>query len=577
MTLKQAAEYARVENMEHIADRREAHMERLRDPSTQIALRNYAVRNGFVPLPDDCRRFRHEVMLLAFTGPGYSRPCNPDTGVILIGAFGTDGDAPDMALASARAFVQSTIAPNFAGADIRAVPMDKWTLLAPNAEAAADEAQCIARMDANMEAYYSVLQGNQAKFKRRVEDSVKALEQQEREAARALQDAREALETARREDTGNREAKLEGLRAKLTKWRGTDGLATKEACRKLRKRVKRLKRAEEALKTRLEAAEMDLEVRRVADEGIEGRYPNYPVPQQSAEELEENVTELQSHLNDTQKALAKEENELDTKDAEHKETEDALQSQINTLATLDVAAAERQLTYAQERHAAIRERALKAAVHDKVESAAKDRLTKAAREAKMEEERIVTLGLPVDEGKRKRVSTRLEAQRQRVAAANADKPVLPPFPSHFMPRRQSCAAVCFLPDCISGTDTGDVGQPMLRILKTYETKEEAERDVQDNLCKFIVDFDIDVVDMGEWLFPGAVDYDKIEKFQFRDVQQQEIMQSRRREKKRVRDYDTLCAQEGLPATELFLKEAEEGISLEEYERQTQLQGTVEQF
>jgi hypothetical protein len=31
----------------------------------------------------------------------------------------------------------------------------------------------------------------------------------------------------------------------------------------------------------------------------------------------------------------------------------------------------------------------------------------------------------------------------------------------------------------------------------------------------------------------------------------------------------------VPASELFLREAEEGISLEEYARQTTLQGTVE--
>lgn len=575
MTVKQAAEYARVDNMVHIADRRDAVAQRRQDPSTQIALRNYAVRNGFVPLPEDCRRFRHEVMLLAFTGPGHARPCNPDVGVILMGAFGTDAESPDMALRTARQFATSTIAPNFPGADIRAVPMDKWTPLAATPQLAADEAHCVAHMDANMEAYYSLLQGNQAKFKRRVEDSVKALEQQEREAARVLQDAQEALQTARREDTPNRAAKLAGLQATLTKWRGTEGLAFKEACHKLRKRVKRLKRTQEALETRLRAAETDLDVRRASDAGEEGRYWRYPVPPEDAEELEERVTELGSRLDDMRKALAKDTEELETKAAERTETENALQSQINTLATLDVAAAERQLKLAEERHAAIRERALKAAVHDKVEAAATDRLTKAAREAKLEEERIATLGLPVDADKKKKVSARLEAQRQRVAAANADKQVLAPFPSHLLPRRQSCAAVCFLPDCTGKGDS--VGEPMVRILKTYETKEEAERDVQDNLCKFIVDFDIDVVDMGEWLFPAAVDYDRIEKFQFRDVQQQEIMQSRRREKKRVRDYDTLCAQEGLPATELFLKEAEEGISMEEYHRQTQIQGTVEQF
>jgi hypothetical protein len=81
--------------------------------------------------------------------------------------------------------------------------------------------------------------------------------------------------------------------------------------------------------------------------------------------------------------------------------------------------------------------------------------------------------------------------------------------------------------------------------------------------------------MGEWLFPGVVDYDKIEQFQFRDEQQQEIMQSRRREKKKVRDYETLCQQEDLPSTELFIKEAQEGISMEEYYKQSQIQGTVD--
>lgn len=490
MSAEQAAEYARVQNLEEIANRREAVKGQQESGGRRLALRNYDVQNGFTALPDECKRFKHELMLLAFTGPGYTKPCNPHAGVILMGSFGTDSDNQEEAFKQAQTFAVQTLAPAFRGADIRAVPMDKWTLIAKDAEHAANEQYCWSKMDDNMEAYYTVLKGNQKSFKRRVEESVKAIEQELQNAERELADAREKLDIAKREDTPQGKAKIQKLEQQLKDFKKT-GRAT-------------------------------------------------------------------------------------TEPEEYKETVEALERQLSYHTSLVVSQCERNVKMWEKRHQDIRDRKIKAALKDKIQEQEQARMTHKSREAKQEHEKVAVMGLPVDEAKRKKVSAKLEAQRAKVLQEHSDWETLPAFPSHVLPRSQGFAAVCFLPDCTPGAAKGKVlGEPMVRILKTYRDRQLAEEDVQQNLSKYILDFDIDVVDMGEWLFPGVVDYDKIEQFQFRDEQQQEIMESRRREKKKVRDYETLCQQENLPSTELFIKEAQEGISMEEYYKQSQIQGTVD--
>jgi len=582
--------------MQEINTRRDAVQAR-RDGETpegqRIALRNYNIQSGFNPLPPDHRRFKHEFMLLAFTGPGYTKPCNPDVGVILMGAFGSDTEGPqgeEMALRMARQFAVTTIAPNFQGVDIRAVPMDKWTLIAKDAPTAANVDYCIRRMDDNMAHYYTILKNNQSKFKRRVEETVKSLEQQLAAAERGLKEARDNLEAARREDTPDRTSKIEALKKRLAEFRAGEGVAMKQRCEALRKKIKRNGKAIKQLSIRHKAAEIDLKYRKQTDEyenskgnqnALNLHFTNKPekpayVPPESAEDLEERLTEVKSYLDDAKAAETKLKAELEMESAKLTEVADSLQRQIVQLEGLSVAACEREVAICEDRHTHIKELTLRASVKDKINECHDSRIPMKAKEKKLEEQRIATMGLPVNQDKQKKVSARLEARRARIMEEKKDWQLLSPFPTYFLPRRQGCAAVCFLADCNPDVAKGVVqGEPMVRILKTYENKEEAEKDVEENLSKYITDFDIDVVDMGEWLFPEAVDYDKIEKFQFRDVQQQEVMQSRRRERKKVRDYETLCQQENLPSSELFLKEAEEGISMEEYAKQSQMQGTVE--
>ena len=593
MTEAKAAEYARVEAMEEISNRRDAVTAR-KESGQRIAMRNYANQNGFNPLPDSCKRFKHEFMLLAFTGPGYTRPCNPDVGVIFMGAFGVDGDhadAANKAVLMAKQFATGTIAPNFQGVDIRLVPMDKWTLIAKTPEAAADEAYCIKRMDDNMAAYYNILTGNQSKFKRRVEETVKSLQQQLDAAERALAEAKENLEVAHKEDTPEKLQKIAALKQKLSAFQKGEGVAMKEKCEHIKKKIRRTKKAITHLTTKHNAAELDMKIKKAhdfddacQDVQLDGEvafdvseYEGYPIPTDSLETLEERATETKSYLDEAQAKLQKLESELEIEESKYPEIIDSMQSQIVYLENLSVVSCERQVMLCQKRYDEIRPLALKVVLHEKVEEGEDSRMPMKARQKKVEEEKIVTMGLPVDKVKQKKVSARLEARRNKIIDEMKDTQLLAPFPSYFLPRRQGCAAVCFLPDCDKTAEKGEtVREPMVRVLKTYENKEEAEKDIQDNLSRYVTDFNIDVVDMGEWLFPECVDYDKIEKFQFRDVQQQEIMQSRRTEKKKVRDYETLCKEENLPCTELFIKEAEEGIPLEEYHRQAaQMQGTVE--
>lgn len=202
------------------------------------------------------------------------------------------------------------------------------------------------------------------------------------------------------------------------------------------------------------------------------------------------------------------------------------------------------------------------------------RVPKAVKEHCSGQEQMEVLGLG-DRSKQNKVSVRQKLRREQVKERNKDAALMMPFPGHLLRRNQVCAAVCFLNDVRPEARKGkDDKQPMFRVLRVYESRESAEKDVEVNLSKFIADFDIHIVDMAEWLFPEDVDFDKQENFKYRDKEQDRIMQRRLESKREVRDHELLRQEQGAAPTELFLKQAEEGISPDEYYKQTMIEGTV---
>src|SRR5690606_11261603 len=101
------------------------------------------------------------------------------------------------------------------------------------------------------------------------------------------------------------------------------------------------------------------------------------------------------------------------------------------------------------------------------------------------------------EKKQQKISKRQQLQQQKVMQDNADSSLVFNFPSDLLFKSQSFAAVAFLPDVDRDAQKGKkLKQPMFRVLKIYPDFETAKKDVDENLAHNVVDFHIDIVDMG---------------------------------------------------------------------------------
>lgn len=522
----QLREVARVDNMEQIDARRQATKDK------RINMRDYTQEVGFTPLPAALRDAQHTVVLLAVTGPGYTRPACPYTGVCLMAAFSDDTDGTDAAR-TATAFAKRRIAPAFDGADIRAVPLDRWFLIAATPERMADEAYCMAAMQANMDRYYAQLRANQRHFVAKVEDVTDTREHQLALARKEAADLEADLAAAIR-DAAADAAEIARLEAQLQAMRASraDG-AKKNAKRKHKRALEELRAAAEpdaAEVRRHEAALEDL------DTAVKASQEEIAAVAMMADTLRaKNPEALRARLA-------------------------AAQARADALAAeLDEPETRRRLL---ERKAEAKRKAAEAA-----------RMAKAALQARTGAEQLDLMGTAAKEPGLK--SARAAMQRSLVRQACRGREALLPFPQEVIPRSQRVANVCWLEDTSKEARAGRRdAEPMMRVLRLYDSAEAAKKDAEENLSRYIGDFDIQAVDVGEWLFPDDVDYDQQEDFKYRDAEQNRIMQSRKREKKKVRNYEQLCAEAGVAVDEVFVREAEEGLSADDYYRQMQIQGSV---
>lgn len=447
---------ARVDNLEEIGRRRNE------TRSHVIKLRDYTRNVGFRPLPADLLEFPHAAMLLIVTGRGHTRPASPYPGVCLLGCFG--GDDAEMVQRQAVQYATRFILPKFPDCTIRSIALDKWTLLAATEQAMGDGEYCMARMDANMEAYYATLKGGQERFVHKVEDA-----------------------------TGKKMTKPGGA---------SESDTTQTASLVSKNKRKKLARVDEARsRAQVDLAEAD------------GLGVERDTVQDNAPSVESSAAE-------------------GTSTATHNEVDSKLRNKL-----ADAQAA---------------------------------RLPKKAKELAAGDKQLDLLG--VQTAKSKRVSAREDMRRWQVRTANQDKDTVPPYPAELIPRRQAVAAVCFLDDFRREAQTGKADkEPMLRILRVYESKDEAEKHIREHLAPYLADFNVDVVTLGDWLFPCDISdkEDSIETV-WRDKTLNEIMARRKEERKQVRKYEQECDDQGVNPSELFIKQAEEGISVDELYAQLEI-------
>lgn len=206
------------------------------------------------------------------------------------------------------------------------------------------------------------------------------------------------------------------------------------------------------------------------------------------------------------------------------------------------------------------------------------RLKKEVKEKSTGREQMAILGLggPTDN---KKVSARLGLRSKMVQEEGMqNENWVPPLPGDLLRRSQTCAAVCFLQDTEIACRKGRADrEPMFRVLRVYQDVATAEKDISENLFMVIGDFHIEVVDMGEWLHPEDVDYDKIENSKYRDAEQDRVMKNRQFQNQSVRKHEADCKDLGIQPEEIFLKSAEaaKGISVEEYYARSRIK-TVEE-
>lgn len=173
--------------------------------------------------------------------------------------------------------------------------------------------------------------------------------------------------------------------------------------------------------------------------------------------------------------------------------------------------------------------------------------TKVAMSGKQQDE---FYGTGLGKVNKEKVSARRDALKQNLA----QYPSVPPLPAGLLRPKQAVAAVCFLEDQRSQAKKLKITpEPMVRVLKVYSSFDEAKKDVEENLKEHVLDFDIDIVDLGEWLFPWDVDFEKLENFAYRDSEQNKIMHQKNQNKKDVSSFRKKCTENNIQQEDIVLQ------------------------
>lgn len=109
---------------------------------------------------------------------------------------------------------------------------------------------------------------------------------------------------------------------------------------------------------------------------------------------------------------------------------------------------------------------------------------------------------------------------------------------------QNFAVISVLKDDLKATRLEEkLPEPLVRIYSVFSSKKQAKEYISNTLSPHIGDFDLDIVDMYEWLYPQSVDPDSIEE-EFRDKDLTDIINHAKQEKKSTRQFRERCKELG---------------------------------
>jgi len=102
----------------------------------------------------------------------------------------------------------------------------------------------------------------------------------------------------------------------------------------------------------------------------------------------------------------------------------------------------------------------------------------------------------------------------------------------------------------------DLQQPAIIVWDAVDTEEEAKAIIKNGIGHDVSDVHLDVVAMYEWLFPTAIDFEKVTE-EYRDEKLNDLMQHRKTEHQRVSDFRKLCEKQGREVPTITLGSEEE--------------------
>jgi hypothetical protein len=109
---------------------------------------------------------------------------------------------------------------------------------------------------------------------------------------------------------------------------------------------------------------------------------------------------------------------------------------------------------------------------------------------------------------------------------------------------QNFAVISVLKDDLKATRLEEkLPEPLVRIYSVFSSKKQAKEYITNTLSPHIGDFDLDIVDMYEWLYPQSVDPDFIEE-EFRDKDMTDIINHAKSEKTSTKQFRERCKELG---------------------------------
>ena len=123
-------------------------------------------------------------------------------------------------------------------------------------------------------------------------------------------------------------------------------------------------------------------------------------------------------------------------------------------------------------------------------------------------------------------------------------------------------------------------EPLFRIYATFPSKKTATAYIKEELSVHVGNYDLDVVDMYEWLYPQAIDPDEIVE-EYRNPEINSIMQHAKEEKKTTKQFRQRCSQLGKEPDMSYISGLMDTISeqpnLEEIKQNNQINNNLEQI